>query len=389
MEGCTVTPSPVRALRVGFLINPIAGMGGRVGLKGTDGVAEQAQTMGAEPVAPLRAAQFVKTFLRLYEESEEVNWITCPEPMGARILIEAGITPEVVPMELGETTSDTDTKKAVKLFVEREVELLVFVGGDGTARDILDGLGKNTEILVLGVPAGVKMYSGIFAYSPETAARVLIDWLRGETQTEPFEVMDADEEAIRGDEFAVKLYGFLQGPLVPARMQGSKMTSPTTVDERDNQEAVARTLLEDMVEGDTYILGPGSTVRAFAKMLGVKKTLLGVDVYQQGTIHLDVNEEQLLKVVPDFLHAWIIVSPIGNQGMLFGRGNQQISPNIIRKIPPEQILVIATHSKIVTLAEQGLHVDTGDPDVDKMLSGFIRVLVDYRTWRMVNVNRNE
>ena len=389
MEGCAVTPSPVRTLRIGFLINPIAGMGGRVGLKGTDGIAEQAQMMGAEPVAPLRATQFVKTFLRLYEEGDEINWITCPEPMGARILIEAGITPEVVPMVLGETTSDTDTKKAVKLFVEREVELLVFVGGDGTARDILDGLGKNAEILVLGVPAGVKMYSGIFAYSPEAAARVLIDWLRGETQTEPFEVMDADEEAIRGDEFAVKLYGFLQGPLVPARMQGSKMTSPTTVDERDNQEAVARTLLEDMVEGDTYILGPGSTVRAFAKMLGVKKTLLGVDVYQQGTIHLDVNEEQLLKMVPDFLHAWIVVSPIGNQGMLFGRGNQQISPNIIRRIPPEQILVIATHSKIASLAEQGLHVDTGDPEVDKKLSGFIRVLVDYRTWRMVNVNRNE
>lgn len=363
-------------------------MGGRVGLKGTDGVVEQAQMMGAEPVAPHRAGQFVKTFLRLHKDKEEVDWITCPEPMGARILIEVGITPEVVPMEVGETTTETDTKRAVEFFLEREVELLVFVGGDGTARDILDVLSKNAEILVLGVPAGVKMYSGIFAYSPEAAARVLIDWLMGETQTESFEIMDADEEAIRSDEFAVQLYGFLQGPLVPARMQGSKMTSPTTVDERDNQEAVARTLLEDMVEGDTYILGPGSTVRAFAKLLGIEKTLLGVDVYQKGNIRLDVNEEQLLNLVPDFLHAWIVVSPIGNQGMLFGRGNQQISPNIIRKIPPEQILVIATYSKIESLAEQGLHVDTGDSEVDKMLSGFIRVLVDYRTWRMVNVNRN-
>ncbi|MFX1317802.1 MAG: ATP-NAD kinase family protein [Promethearchaeota archaeon] len=384
-----MTLSSDKAHRIGFLINPIAGMGGRVGLKGTDGVVKQAQMMGAEPIAPLRAAQFVNTFLRLYRDKPEANWITCPEPMGARILIEAGITPEVVPMELFKTTTDADTKRAVELFVEREVEILVFVGGDGTARDILDVLGKNAEVLVLGVPAGVKMYSGIFAYSPEAAARVLIDWLMGETQIETFEIMDADEEAIRSDEFVVTLYGFLQGPLVPARMQGSKMTSPTTVDERDNQDAVARTLLEEMVEGDTYILGPGSTVRAFAKILGVEKTLLGVDVYQQGDVHLDVNEEQLLKLVPDFLHAWIVVSPIGNQGMLFGRGNQQISPNIIRKIPPEQIIVIATHSKIASLAEQGLHVDTGDPEVDKMLSGFVRVLVDYRTWRMVNVNRNE
>jgi predicted polyphosphate/ATP-dependent NAD kinase len=233
------------------------------------------------------------------------------------------------------------------------------------------------------------MYSGIFAYSPEAAARVVADWLEGATQEESFEVMDADEEAIRGDQFSVKLYGFLQGPLVPARMQGSKMTSPSTVDEKDNQEAVARTLVEDMIEGDTYILGPGSTVQTFAQVLGVEKTLLGVDVYIGGKIHLDVNEQQLINLVPDFLHAWIIVSPIGNQGMLFGRGNQQISPNIIRRIPPEQILVIATHSKIASLAEGGLHVDTGDPEIDKILSGFIRVLVDYRTWRMVNVTRNE
>lgn len=375
--------------RIGFIINPIAGMGGRVGLKGTDGVVTKAQQLGAQPVSPDRARQFLIAFLRFYTKQDAVEWVTCPEPMGARILIESGITPEVLPMDLEEETSKADTKKAVQLFREREVELLVFVGGDGTARDILDALDEEPEMLVLGVPAGVKMYSGIFAYSPEAAARVVIDWLQGDTQEEAFEIMDADEEAIRGDEFAVKLYGFLQGPLVPARMQGSKMTSPTTVDEKDNQEAVAKTLIEDMIEGDTYILGPGSTVQTLATVLGVKKTLLGVDVYIDGKIHLDVNEQQLIELVPDFLHAWIIVSPIGNQGMLFGRGNQQISPNIIRRIPPEQILVIATHSKINGLAEGGLHVDTGDPEVDKMLSGYIRVLVDYRTWRMVNVSRNE
>ncbi|MFX1300967.1 MAG: ATP-NAD kinase family protein, partial [Promethearchaeota archaeon] len=175
---------------------------------------------------------------------------------------------------------------------------------------------------------------------------------------------------------------------VPARMPGAKFTSPTTVNERENQEAVARTIIEDMVEGDTYILGPGSTVRAVAELLGIEKTLLGVDIYQKGTVHLDVNEQQLLELVPDFLHAWIIVSPIGNQGMLFGRGNQQISPNIIRRIPPEQILVVATHSKIGSLAERGLHVDTGDSDINKLLSGYIRVLVDYRTWRMVKITKN-
>ncbi|MFX1491801.1 MAG: ATP-NAD kinase family protein [Promethearchaeota archaeon] len=374
--------------RLGFLINPIAGMGGRVGLKGTDGLVEEAERLGAQPVAADRAKQFLKTFLQLHHEGQDVEWVTCPEPMGAGVLIEAGITPEVIPLELSPITKAEDTLKAVELFCERDVELIVFVGGDGTARDILDALQDNENMLVLGVPSGVKMYSGIFAFSPEAAASVLVDWLQEETTEELFEVMDADEEAIRRDQFAVELYGYLRGPLVPARMPGAKLTSPTTVNERENQEAVARTIVEDMVEGDAYILGPGSTVQTVAKQLGIEKTLLGVDLYVDGKVHLDLNEQQLLDLVPDFLQAWVIVSPIGNQGMLFGRGNQQISPNIIRRIPPEQILVIATHSKVSSLAERGLHIDTGDSDVDKSLSGFIRVLVDYRTWRMMKISRN-
>lgn len=379
---------PKKHQRIGFLINPIAGMGGRVGLKGTDGVLKEAQRLGAEPIAADRAKQFIMALQRFRSDVRSLEWVTCPEPMGARVLIEAGFTPEVVPLALNDITRAEDTRKAVQIFCERDVELIVFVGGDGTARDILDALKGTETVLVLGVPAGVKMYSAIFAFSPEAAARVVVDWLEGETQEETFEVMDANEEAIRNDQFAIQLYGYLRGPLVPARMQGAKLTSPSTVDEQENQEAVARTIIEDMVEGDAYILGPGSTVRAVANALGVKKTLLGVDLYMNKTIHLDVNEQRLLQLVPDFLNTWIIVSPIGNQGMLFGRGNQQISPNIIRQIPPEQILVIATHSKIESLAERGLHVDTGDRNVDRLLSGYIRVLVDYRTWRMVKVSTN-
>ncbi|MFW9986216.1 MAG: ATP-NAD kinase family protein, partial [Candidatus Odinarchaeota archaeon] len=243
--------------RLGFLINPIAGMGGRVGLKGTDGLVEEAERLGAQPVAADRAKQFLKAFLQLHHEGQDVEWVTCPEPMGAGVLIEVGITPEVIPLELSPITKAEDTLKAVELFCERDVELIVFVGGDGTARDILDALQDNENMLVLGVPSGVKMYSGIFAFSPEAAAGVLVDWLKEETTEELFEVMDADEEAIRRDQFAVELYGYLRGPLVPARMPGAKLTSPTTVNERENQEAVARTIVEDMVEGDAYILGPG------------------------------------------------------------------------------------------------------------------------------------
>jgi predicted polyphosphate/ATP-dependent NAD kinase len=378
-------PSSPKTPRIGFLVNPIAGLGGRVGLKGSDGVVEQAKALGAQPIAPQRAIRFLNMFLRLNRKEIAVEWVTCPEPMGAKVAIEAGITPEVIPLELDVETQAEDTKRAVELLREREVQLIVFVGGDGTARDILDVLGKDNQLPVLGVPAGVKMYSGIFAFSPEGAAGVVIDWLTGDTQSEPFEIMDADEDAIRQDTFAIKLYGYLIGPLVPARMQGAKLSSPETVNERDNQEAIARTIIEDMVDGDSYILGPGSTVRVVAQQLGVEKTLLGVDLFQNGKIHSDVNEKQLLELIPDFLSTWIIVSPIGNQGMVLGRGNQQISPNIIKRIPLEQILIIATHSKVNSLVDRGLHIDTGDSEVDKTLSKYLRVLVDYRTWRMMKV----
>ncbi len=371
--------------RIGFLVNPIAGLGGRVGLKGTDGVTEEALRRGALPIAPERARKFFETLLRLVPAAADTVWITCPAPMGAGITQAAGLTAKVLPMTLDNPTTAQNTREAVQRLLEHQVDLIVFCGGDGTARDILDALPNPEAVLVLGVPAGVKMYSGIFAFSAVAAAGVVADWIQGETQVEEFEVMDADEEAIREDRFAVRLYGYLRGPLVPARMQGGKMVSPTSIDERENQEAVARTVVENMVAGDWYILGPGSTVRTLADELGVAKTLLGVDLYHEGNLLKDVNEERLLKEVSDFLHAWIVVSPIGNQGMLFGRGNQQISPDIIRRIPPEQIIVIATHTKVNSLAERGLHVDTGDTDVDRMLSGYIRVLVDYRTWRMLKV----
>jgi predicted polyphosphate/ATP-dependent NAD kinase len=306
--------------------------------------------------------------------------------MGAETLRIAGVPHEVLPMKMGKPTTAAETREAVHRFAEQRVGLIIFVGGDGTARDIFDALRDASDVLVLGVPAGVKMYSGIFAFSAEAAASVVASWLAGETLTDAFEVMDVDEQAVRADRLGVRLYGYLRGPLVPARMQGGKALTPDTVDEQENQEAVARTVVENMVPGDWYILGPGSTVRAVADQLGVSKTLLGVDLYRSGHVLKDVNEQRLLDEVTDFLHAWIVVSPIGNQGILFGRGNQQISPAIIRRIPPEQLLVIATHSKVAGLAERGLHVDTGDPEVDKLLTGYTRVLVDYRTWRMMKVS---
>jgi predicted polyphosphate/ATP-dependent NAD kinase len=229
------------------------------------------------------------------------------------------------------------------------------------------------------------MYSGIFAVNPSDAADVVLAFAEGLAEMAEFEIMDADEEAIRSDTFAVKLYGFLKGPFVPTRIQGSKQLSPDTVDERENQLAIARFILEEMQPQATYILGPGTTVKCVAELLGVKKTVLGVDVYKNGRVSLDLDEKGILMEVEDWQNTWIILSPIGRQGILLGRGNQQISPEIVRRVGKQRIIVAATKSKLQGVEGGVLRVDTGNAEVDEMLKGYIKVVTDYREWRLVPV----
>jgi predicted polyphosphate/ATP-dependent NAD kinase len=197
--------------------------------------------------------------------------------------------------------------------------------------------------------------------------------------------MDADEKAIRSDTFAVKLHGFLKGPFVPMRIQGSKQISPETVDEKENQTAVARYIIEEMQPDATYILGPGTTVKRIAELLGVEKTVLGVDIYKNGKVTLDADERRILKEVEDWQKTWIILSPIGHQGILLGRGNQQISPEIIKRVGKQRIIVAATKNKLQSIEGNVLRVDTGDAEVDSALRGYIKVVTDYREWRLMPV----
>lgn len=376
-------------MRVGLLVNPIAGMGGRVGLKGTDGVVEEAIKRGAQPVAPQRAAEFLHALSETLKVHPEVHvdLVTCPGSMGADIVNNTELSASVVSLSLGETTTADDTRLCTKALYDEDVRLMVFVGGDGTARDILDAVNEYglDDLLVIGVPSGVKMYSGIFVVNPSDAAEVVRLVAEGTTSASEFEVMDADEDAFRKDRFIIRLYGYLKGPAVPARFQGSKQASPETVDEHEAQEAIARYIIEELDKDAAYIFGPGTTVKTVTDMLGLKKTTLGVDLYIAGTMYNDVNESKILSLVSDFSKAWIIVSPIGHQGMLFGRGNQQISPEIIRRVGKDHILVIATPSKLRGLSNRTLKVDTGDPKVDEMLRGHIRVITDYNEIRLIKV----
>jgi predicted polyphosphate/ATP-dependent NAD kinase len=229
------------------------------------------------------------------------------------------------------------------------------------------------------------MHSGIFATSALDAAEIVIAFLQKATQTVDFEIMDVNEAAFRQDQLSVKLYGFLKGPFVPMRLVGSKQVSLETIDEHENQMATARFIVENMDASATYILGPGTTIKCIADLLGVEKTVLGVDVYRNKTVINDVNEQKMLQEIKDWPKVWIILSPIGRQGMLLGRGNQQISPEIIKRVGKEKILVAATRSKIQGIEGNTLRVDTGTPEIDNMLRGYIRVVTDYREWRLVRV----
>ncbi len=371
-------------MKVGFIVNPIAGMGGKVGLKGTDNVLGEAVKRGAEQVSPTRATEFLQK-LKENMRQTKLELLTCPSIMGEKEARTAEFPFQILPMKIKNETSAEDTKTAVKLLVKAKVDLIAFVGGDGTAKDVFDAMQSCNSVPALGVPSGVKMYSGVFAVSPADAADVVLAFAENQAEVAEFEILDTDEEAIRNDVFSVKLHGFLKGPFVPMHVQGSKQVSPETVDEKENQTAIAKSIVEELPADGTYILGPGTTVKRVAELLGVEKTVLGVDIYKKGAIKLDVNEKQTLKEVDSWQNVWIVLSPIGRQGILLGRGNQQISPEIVKRVGKERIIVAATKNKLQSIEGKTLRVDTGDSEVDRALRGYIRVVTDYREWRLMPV----
>jgi len=369
---------------VGFIVNPIAGMGGKVGLKGTDNVLKEAVTRGAKPVAPDRAVEFLLRLKRNLTE-ECITLVTCQGVMGEWEAKKAGFLVKLLPMKItGETTAQ-DTKTAVDLLAASNADLIVFVGGDGTARDILDAMQGCRQVPVVGVPAGVKMYSGIFAVSPSDAVEVVLSYARGLARVIELEIVDADEKAVRSDVFALRIHGFLKGPFLPARIQGSKQVSSESDDEVENQKAIGKFILEQVPAEATWILGPGTTVKEVAELLGIKKTILGVDIHCNGKMILDVDEKRILKEVKDWKHTWIVLSPIGRQGILLGRGNQQLSPEVLKRVEKDHIIIAATKTKLQSIDGDVLRIDTGDSAINEKLKGYVRVVTDYREWRLMRV----
>ena len=351
--------------RLGLVVNPWAGIGGPVGLKGSDGydILDRALRLGAEPVSPGRAVQM----LRALGSSGVVNLTTYPAEMGRDEAMAAGMEHSVVGSITAGATTALDTIRAAGELMQAGVELLAFVGGDGTARDVLQAVG--TQLPVIGIPAGVKMHSSVFAVNPRRAAEVIIAYLDGHTGTRPGEVMDIDEDLVRAGRLSAELHGYLKVPDQPRLVQGSKSPSRRGAD----PSGIARRLVDEMDRNTCYILGPGTTVQAITEAMGLAKTLLGVDaVYRGRLVGRDMTELQLVKIASSY-PCKVVVAAVGGQGYVLGRGNQQISPAVIGKVGPDNIMILATPDKLASLGGP-LRVDTGDPACDRSLSGYRRVI---------------
>jgi predicted polyphosphate/ATP-dependent NAD kinase len=374
-----VTQGTGRRKTLGFLVNPISGMGGAVGLKGTDGkdVLRKAVTLGATPLAPKRAEAFLTV---LAPHRSKIDLIVGAGRMGEDEAQKCGFQFRRIGARREETTAE-DTRAMAAELRDRQTTLLVFCGGDGTARDILDTV--DMRLPVLGVPTGVKMHSAVFATTPRAAARLATQFLFATLPLRETEIMDVDEAAFREGRVSARLYGYTLTPYEPLLIQGNKLASPTTELELRNQAAIALYVIDEMVDDVVYIIGPGTTTRTIGDLLDQRKTLLGVDLYDgKKIIARDVNSRRILEVIRG-RKARIIVTPIGGQGYIFGRGNQQISPEVIRHVGREGITVIASKQKLMSL--NTLRVDTGEGSLDEELRGYIRVVTDYREESVVPV----
>jgi len=364
-------------LHIGLVVNPLAGLGGSLGLKGSDGQAMRDRLAELTPQQRHRALDRVERALRpLAEAGSKVTFSTWGGGMGADALAHLGIPHTVLGTPAGQESTAQDTRNAVQELRALGVDLILFAGGDGTARDIFDVVGSSFP--VLGIPAGVKMHSGVFAVSPEAAGELLLQLVQGGlVGLMHREVRDIDEEAFRHDQVRSRFYGEM---LVPGE---GRYLQHTKVGGRESPELVADDiadwLVEHMETDRTYLIGPGSTTAGIMAKLGLENTLLGVDVVRNGEVLAnDADEATLLKLLaaaPD--GAAIVVTVIGGQGNVFGRGNQQFSPEVIRRVGLDNILVVAAKSKIAALEGRPLLVDTNDPELDRELSGWHTVITGY------------
>jgi len=358
--------------KLGLIVNPVAGIGGRVGLKGSDGpqILKMALEMGAVPESPRRAQQALE---RLRPAAGDIEIVTWPGSMGEQAAAASGFVPTVMETVLTEHTTPEDTEDAARSISAYGVNLLMFAGGDGTARNIFNAIGDTVP--VLGIPAGVKIHSAVYANSPDSAGRLALNFLKskGRRHVEDAEVMDIDEDAFRQNRLSARLYGYLKVPYDRGLIQSAKAGSQSC--DEVVMDAIASDIITNMTDEHLYIVGSGTTTRAIMHKLGLPSTLLGIDaVFRKQLVGLDLNESRLLELLNN-RKGKIVVTVIGGQGHVFGRGNQQISPAVIERVGKENIIIVATENKLLGLSGQPLLVDSGDATVNRILCGYAKVVV--------------
>ena len=376
--------------RLGLLVNPDAGLGGRLGLKGSDGQAEFARSQGAEDRSGPRMRAMLEHFSTIAgTKSEECHWVTSDGRMGSEWIPESISEIEFAHYSKGPTSAN-DTSDAISSLLASGIDLLVYAGGDGTTRDIVSALSEagSPKLPVIGVPTGVKMHSGCFASSPKAAAEVLASWMGGDLLIASTEVLDLDEELYRQGKWVVRIYAEAMTPSSPRWMQGAKMRVEAS-GEGEIVEGIAEHIEETLIEDERLVLwGSGGTLRSIGEMIGFELTTLGIDAtkgsQQVGT---DINEKEILEILGSHEGpVTLLLSPMGGQGFLIGRGNLQLSPSVLRKVGVEGVLGIVTPAKLLTL--RSLRIETGDDDLDRDFSEkkYLKVLQGYRTTRVLPVS---
>ena len=380
-------------MKIGFVINPLAGIGGTVALKGSDGkdIVEAALERGAKPQAGARALLAMQEIQSAKSALDEVSFCTANGAMGEAVLQSLDISCEVIFQSEAKSTAE-DTKKTIALFIDNNVDIIVFAGGDGTARDVLDAMSvRDEKIPVVGIPAGVKIHSAVYAVTPLHAGEVINQIIEGKPLSlHEAQVMDLDEQAFREGKVNAKCHGYLSVPVDDTRMQLIKQGG---IDQLESAvQDIAADVIETMQEDVYYLIGSGSTTAEIMHQLDLPNTLLGIDIICNfELIAEDVDEQTILKIIRN-KSSKIIVTVIGGQGHIFGRGNQQLSAEVIRCVIEQagdqgNIIIIASNEKLQSLGKRPMIADTGYKDLDRQIAGLYSVITGYQQLTLYKLNQ--
>ena len=369
--------------KLGFIVNPVAGIGGKVGLKGSDGVEtlSKALAMGAQPESGKKAAVALGKIYAL--AGNQIELYTYPGAMGEDVADGFGFPTRVFGTLGAKSTTPEDTMRAAVDLRDAGVSMILFAGGDGTARNIMDAVGMS--IPVLGIPTGCKIHSAVYALNPRTAGELVARYALGKVkETREAEVMDIDEDLFRQNILDAKLYGYLKVPNERSMVQN--LESGRGYSESTSVGLLANYVADTLIPDTLYIVAPGSTTKGIMDAVGLPGTLLGVDLFINKTILVnDAAEKDILAHLDHYPQAKIIVTVIGGQGYVFGRGNQQISAEVLRRVGRGNIIIAASKDKMLSLFGKELYVDTGNEEINSMLRGYYKVITGYEDYVMFKV----